>query len=96
MTAPAVEPGPGLARVMARHRIRLAVLAILLGEQQMPADWSGSREAEAGWAELTEAAKALVAAQEQWDEAVARRRAAIPGSFGPGPWPDRGAGEDGS
>lgn len=80
------EPGPAVRLIRARSRLRLANLAIMAGEAQagMTDSWAGSEGARAGYAELTAAARELVAAQEAFDAlAVAERaRMNLPGDTG--------------
>jgi hypothetical protein len=69
----AVEAGPGLALVMARTRLTRAVLATLSGPLDMTASYAGSEKAAADYAELAEAARALVAAEAGWQAAIEQR-----------------------
>ena len=65
----ALEDHPGLRLIEARCRLRLADLAIITAEAQtsVTESWAGSDRARDAYAELTDSARELVAAQEAFD-----------------------------
>lgn len=78
--------GPGLRLIEARSRLHRADLAVMSGEAQAHASesWVASDAARAAYAELTDAARELVAAQEAFDAHCKAKRTA---QFNPAPAP---------
>lgn len=74
-----MENGPGLRLIDARHRVRVAVLAIIAGEAGACVDmpWIGSQSCERAYSELSAAAIELAGAQDGWDEHVAKHEARL-------------------
>lgn len=70
------EPGPGVRLIQARARMRLAVLDILRAEAAGFASgpFPGTAEADRLWAAQAEAARALVLAENAWEDAQAAAR----------------------
>ena len=74
MSEPAgFDPGPGLRLVEARQRMERAVLSIHL--QGVTQTYAGSEEAAKAYAEMSNAARHLVLAQNAWDDYVEAKRA---------------------